>query len=401
MLERLSIAPDRLEKYLDDLVARDHVNEAVIVSTCNRTEVVVTAEKFHGAFDELRDFLCDLTFLPPEQLSDHLFVAHDADAVRHLFSVTAGLDSVVVGEHEILGQVRRAWEAAAAHGCVGPELNLLFRHAVEVGKRVRTETSISRSVTSVSHAAAIMAADALGTLTGRSVAVVGAGSMARGVVDFVAEDAARVVIVNRTAERARALAGDDHEFAPLESLTAELAHADVVLSATSAQEWVLTVDQVAEVMNSRAGRPLLVVDIAMPRDVEPAVAMLDGVTLLDMDALGAFVSKGRRSRDAAAPAARRIVEIEVERYLDAAQARRAAPLVAELHARAADLVSSELARRSSLLDAMDDHDAAVVAEIARAVAAKLVHTPTTVLKAEAGTPRGDRLAISARELFDL
>ncbi|MDQ3145666.1 MAG: glutamyl-tRNA reductase, partial [Actinomycetota bacterium] len=180
LLEQLTVSSDHLAKSLHDLTSREHVTEAVVLSTCNRVEVYVQAERFHGAVADVRNFLAESAFLPPEAFSDHLYTYHDAGAAAHLFTVAAGLDSVILGESEILGQVRTAWERAAAEDATGPVLNALFRHAVEVGKRVRTETRIARSITSVSQAAVRLAGDRLGSLEGRRVLVLGAGDIGTG-----------------------------------------------------------------------------------------------------------------------------------------------------------------------------------------------------------------------------
>ena len=203
LLERTTIAADRLPKVLADLVARPHLSEAVVLSTCNRTEVYVLAEKFHGAYGDVRDTLAESAFLAPEELVDHLYVHYDADAVRHLFSVSAGLDSAVLGESEILGQVRTAWELAQREHTVGATLNLLVRHAVETGKRARTETTISHHTTSISQAAVAMAVAELGSLDGRRVVVLGAGDMGEGMAaSLLAAGAGEVVVANRTWDRA-------------------------------------------------------------------------------------------------------------------------------------------------------------------------------------------------------
>ena len=180
LFERMTVPSARLPKALADLTSRENVTETVVLSTCNRIEVYAFAERFHGAYQDIRVSLAELSHVAPEEFSDHLTGLYDADAARHLFAVASGLDSAVLGEHEILGQVRSAWEVAAKEEAVGPVLNPLFRHALEVGKRVRTETAISRNITSVSQAAVAMAEERLGGLEGRRVLVVGAGEMGEG-----------------------------------------------------------------------------------------------------------------------------------------------------------------------------------------------------------------------------
>ncbi len=406
LLELMTVDAERMAKSLDDLVSRDHISEAVIVSTCNRTEIFVAAERFHGAYQDVRDFLSDLTFLPPDEFVDHLSVSHGAEAVAHLFRIGAGLDSVVIGEHEILGQIRDAWDVSRSAGASGPTLNLAFRTAIEVGKRARSETSISRHVTSVSHAAVIMAAEQLGTLDSAAALVVGAGSMARGVVDFLIQrGVSDLAVLNRTASRANELVAahgtESIRGALLSSLIDELVETDVAFCATSAQSTLLGVEQMTDVMARRGGRPLLVIDIAMPRNVEHAVASIDGVTLLDMDALREFSERGMSERRREIPAVEAIVEQELERYETASSAREVAPLIIELRDRAQQVVELELAKHAALLDAMEPSQRDAVEAVVRSAVAKLLHSPTVQLKDAAGTLRGERLAGTLRELFDL
>jgi glutamyl-tRNA reductase len=400
-LEQLAMSGERLEKHLDGLVARDDISEAVIVSTCNRTEIFVAAERFHGAFGELRNFISDLTFLPPESFLDFLDVSHDADAVRHLFAITAGVDSVVLGEHEILGQVRSAWDLSRERGTSGSTLNLLFRHAVETGKRVRTETSIGRQITSVSHASVILAADARPTIANDRVTVVGAGSMAKGVVNFLSQagnDSVRVL--NRSAEPAIAIVGSEGRAGGLDELIDTVATNDVVFFATAAEHHLLEADSVREVMAART-TPLLIVDIALPRDVDPAIGEIEGVTLVNMDVLEAFVDRGRAERSLELPAANVIIDTELYRYLGASSAREVAPLIASLRSKVDDIAGAELDRRRSELDDLTDAQREAVEAVIRGTLSKVLHQPTVELRSSAGSSRGDRLASSLRDLFGL
>ena len=236
LLERVAVAPTDLPKAIAGLVARINVREAVVLSTCNRTEVYAVAERFHGAYADIRDFFCELGGLHPDELHPHLYSQHDDAAVAHLFEVAAGLDSAVLGETEILGQVRGAWETAQAEGGAKATLNLLFRHALETGKRARTETAISRSTASVSSAAVDMANERLGAIAGKSVLVVGAGEMGEGVaVALVGAGATNITVTNRTHERALVLAARvGGAVKPYGELPAALAVADVLLTCSRA-----------------------------------------------------------------------------------------------------------------------------------------------------------------------
>lgn len=403
LLERTTIDAERLPKVLADLVARPHLSEAVVLSTCNRTEIYVLAEKFHGAYGDVRDTLAEVAFLAPEEFIDHLYVHYDADAVRHLFSVAAGLDSAVLGESEILGQVKSAWDLAQREGTAGASTNLLFRHAVETGKRARTETTISHHTTSISQAAVAMAVDELGHLDGRRVVVLGAGEMGEGMAtSLLGAGAGEVVVANRTWDRAVDVA-DRVGGRPvrLSDLDAVIADADVLLTSTGASSLMVEHADLEAAMAARPDRPLLIVDIAVPRDVDPAAADIDGVTLLDMTDLRRFAEIGLRGRQGEVAAVRRIVEEELARFVDTRSAREAAPLISELRSRGEEIRRVELERYRSRLEHLDERDRETVEALTRGVLAKLLHEPTIRLKDAAGTPRGDRLADAMRDLFDL
>lgn len=400
LLERTTVTAEALPKALHDLVARPNINEVVVLSTCNRTEVYAVAERFHPAFADVRDFLCSLAHLAPEDLQSHLYSQHDVAAVAHLFSVAAGLESAVLGEHEILGQVRSAWSVAQQEGTARSTLNQLFRHALETGKRARTETSIARSTASVSYAAVEMATERFGSLAGAKVLVVGAGEMGEGIVAALSRTGlGEVVVVNRTYERAVELAERVGGRArPFSALGDALADADVLLTSTGSGSVVVEADVVER---ATAGRPLLVVDVAVPRDVDAAVALLPGVTLLDLDDLRDWAARGVAERAAEAAKVGHIVAEEVGRYGEEIAARQAAPLVAQLHEHADGIRQAELERFGGKLAGLDERQRATVEALTRAIVAKLVHEPTASLKRDAGTPRGERNAEAVRDLFDL
>jgi glutamyl-tRNA reductase len=398
LLERFAIPADALAKSLHDLCGRSSVSEAVVLSTCNRTEVYALVERFHPAVADIRDFLCDLAHVAPEEIADHVYSEHDTEAVRHLFAVSAGLESAVLGESEILGQVRTAWERAVTEGASRSSLNLLFRHALEVGKRARTETAIGRSTASVSHAAVAMARDRLGSLDGRTVLVIGAGEVGEGiVVALAAAGASEVFVANRTIGKAEVLAERVNGVAiGLDAVPAALAHADVVLTSTGAGV-LLTDDDVPH----RAGRPLLVIDVAVPRDVAPSVGQLPDVTLLDLDDLREFASRGLAARAGEVNAVSAIVTHEVDRFQSVAVGRQVAPLLSQLRARAEEIRLAELERYASKLAGLDERQREAVEALTHGLLAKLLHEPSVRLKAEAGTPQAERNAAALRDLFDL
>jgi len=403
VLERVTITGDQVVKALHDVCSRSNVSEAVVLSTCNRTEIYAVAERFHGAFGDIRDVLCSIGGLSPEELHPHLYSQHDDAAITHLFEVAAGLDSAVLGESEILGQVRNAWELARTEGGAKTSLNLLFRHAIEVGKRARTETSIGRGTASVSHAAVEMAQDRLGTLDGLRVLVVGAGEMAEGTaVALRGAGVGEIAVTNRTTDRAVSLAarvaGRVHPFA---DLALAIAEADLVVSCTGAGSVVIDTDTVEHGLAHRGGRPLLVVDIAVPRDVDDAVGHLAGVTLLNLDDLRNWAERGLQLRAGEADRVRAIVGEEVERHMLDSVARQAAPLVAALRAKAESIRTAELDRFQGRLSDLSPAQREVVEALTMGIVNKLLHEPSVRLRDDAGSPRGERYASAVRELFDL
>jgi len=400
VFERLSLDVVSRAKLRAHLVSSSDVGEAVVVSTCNRLEVYVMAERFHGAYAEIRNGISLIGQVAPEDFSDQLYAHYDLEAAEHLFGVSTGLDSAVVGEHEILGQVRSSWEEGLADETSGAGLNLLFRHALETGKRVRTETGIARGIASISQAAVAMATEHLGALRDKRVVILGAGEMGEGMALSLADAGpAEILVVNRTPERADALAARVGGRAlPLEELGRALIDTDVLLTSTGANSLLVDHASIEPTVEARGGRDLLIVDIAVPRDVDSAVGSLAGVTLLDMDDLRAFAERGLASRRDEIGAARIIVEAELERFAGELSAREVAPLVAALRMGADATRSAELERYRTRLDAQQLN---AVDALTKAIVAKLLHQPTVELKRAAGTARGARLAESMRELFDL
>lgn len=402
LLERVAITQDSLPKAITSLAQRDNIRETVVLSTCNRTEVYAVAERFHGAYADIRDFFCELGGLAPDELHPHLYSQHDQGAITHLFDVAAGLDSAVLGESEILGQVRNAWQLAQAEGASKTTLNLLFRHAIETGKRARTETAIGRSTASVSHAAVEMATERLGSLSGRRVVVVGAGEMGEGVaVALSAAGAADIAVANRTEARAAQLVDRvGGRMLSMSDLGTAIGDADVLLTSTGSGSVLIDRDCVAQARQG-VSTPLLVVDIAVPRDVDAAVATLDGVTLLDLDDLRDWAALGIEKRSAEAESVREIVAEEVERFALEVTARQAAPLVADLHRFAESIRINELERFAARLSSLEPAQRAAVEAVTKGIVAKLLHSPSVRLKDDVGTPSGERNAAAMRDLFDL
>ena len=398
LLERMTVPAAGLDKALVELSSSDHLSEVVLVSTCNRTEVYAVCEGFHPAVDDIQRFFSSLSGLPVDRFADSLTTHIDDDAAHHLFRVSAGLESAVVGESEILGQVRDALTRAAP----GPRLDALFRHALEVGKRARTETAIARGTASVSHAAVQLAEAQLGSLVGRSVLVLGTGEIGVSMTTALQHaGVGEVLVANRTRQKAASLAARINATAvALHELPTALARVDVLLTATSSADIVLGVDDLAEVMGLRTS-PLLVVDAAMPRDVDPAAASLDGLTLLDLDAIRTFVEAGLSSRRAEIASVEALVRDELDRFAAGASARQVAPVVTALRSQLEAIRAAELARYDGRLAGLSDEQREAVSALTRQLIAKIAHEPTVRLKEAAGTLRGQRMADALRTLFDL
>jgi glutamyl-tRNA reductase len=408
VFEQIAVSERDLPKALQALCNSEHISEAVVLSTCLRTEVYAVVERFHDGLADIESFFrsCSSSMgADGPELSELLSCWIDEAAVSHLFEVAAGIDSPVLGEGEVLRQVRTAAELARHEQAAGRVLLPLFRHAVEAGKRVRTETAISKGTTSIAHAAVGLAAGQVeGGLGGLSVLVVGAGEMGAGFSKALALQPApaRVVVANRSTARAEAVATQSGAQAVgLSELDEELGRADVVLTSTAAPDLVLDAARVSRAMRSRPGRPLLVVDLAIPRDVDPAVAEIEGVSLLDVEDVRRFAEAQMSGRRGEIPAVRAVLTDELERYRVSSTARSVAPVVTALRNRADSIRRAELEHQRARLDALGPEAREIVEVVTQRTVAKLLHEPTVRLKDAAGSPRGERLAEALRSLFDL
>ena len=408
LLECLAFSDEELPKALAGLGDSPHLSETVIVSTCMRTEVYAVAARFHDGVAEIRRFLGDrlaASTTAAASLDEALVTEHGESAVRHLFAVASGIDSPVLGEGEVLRQVRAAHERAREEQASGPVLDDLFRHAVEVGKRARSETGIARGTTSLAHVAVALATEHCnGSLAGRRVVVVGAGEMGEGIIAALGAegDLGDLVVVSRSRDKAdsvaRAIAGRGAEFA---ELRLALADADVLFSATTAPEVLLGPEDLRLARATRPRRPLLIVDAAVPRDVNPAVASFPGVTLRDVDDLRSFAERSMATRRSEIARVEAIIDEELGRYCADARGRSAAPVVSALHERAETIRVAELARIAAVLSRLGADDRAAVEAATRRIVAKLVHEPTVQVKAAAGSAHGERLDEALRTLFGL
>ena len=406
ILEQAAVSGDTLAKMLRDVALTDPVAETFVVSTCNRVEVYADVDRFHAGVTAICELLARHCGVQARDLTTHLYVHYEDRAVAHLLGVACGLDSVVVGEGQILGQVRSALKLAEEQGTVGRVLGELGRLALRAGKRARAETGIDRAGQSLVSVAVELAAAALGaaaaqdrSLAGRDVLVVGAGAMSTLAATTAGKNgAASITVANRTRRHAERLAAKvGAAVVALGDLGPALAGADLVITCTGADGYVITPDLLAG--RPRRGR-MVVLDLAMPRDVDPAVARLPGVTVIGMDQLS------EHGTDAGADdvaAVRAICEAELAAYQSAVDAARVAPTVVALRAKAATVVDAELARLAGRLSA-DGLSARALEEIAqtmRRVVDKLLHAPTVRVKELAGSPGGEDYAAALRVLFDL
>jgi|SoiMethySBSTD1v2_1073268.scaffolds.fasta_scaffold148008_2 glutamyl-tRNA reductase len=403
VLEQLALDDDGAQKLIADLVASEHVSEAVVVSTCNRVEAYVGVDRFHGSVEDVSRLLAERAGADTSAVVPHLFVHYDEAAVAHLFSVAAGLDSMVVGEGQILGQVRGALRLAQDVGSVGPTLNVLFQQALRVGKRGHAETDIDRTGPSVVAAALDHVEATIGSIEGRRALVVGAGAMASLAAAGLHErGGSDVLVVNRTQERAEVLAADiGGQAAALYSLPSLLAEVDVVVSCTGATGVVIDAGAVAAATRDRgADRPYAIVDLAMPHDVEPSAADLPGVVLVGLDTLVRTLADTPIAADA--EQVREIVAGEVAAFLASRSAARVTPTVVALRTMATEIVAAELDRLDRRLP--DDVDPDVREELrqtVRRVADKLLHAPTVRIKELAERPGAVSYADALADLFSL
>lgn len=411
LLERVAVTESDLPKALGRLRDKSNQSEAVILSTCLRTEIYAVVERFHDGVAELQEFLASISDSPVDALAEHLSVRFDDDVTSHLFTVASGLDSAVLGESEVLGQVRRAWEKAQSERVSGPVLGALFRHAVETGKRVRSETAIARGITSLSHGAVALATDRRpGGLAGARVLVVGAGEMGEGVTQaLVGRGVASLIVANRTPDRIESVVAGLPDgtstrlrAATLDDLPELLASSDVVFTSVGTTHPIIDRPMLERALAGRGPDPsLLVIDLGVPRNVEPFASGLDGLVLLDMEVLRSAVADALSGRQEEVADADRIVTDEVERYRVASRARDAAPMVSSLRARVEEARRAEFDRQRSKRSELSDAQWEQVDSVTRAMMAKLLHQPTVALKEAAGTPRGERLVEALRTLFDL
>lgn len=461
LLERVGVPEVRLEKALAGLRGLEHVQEAVVVSTCNRVEVYAFAAKFHGAYENVREFLAEFSYTPLGEFSPQLYSLFGADAVAHLFRVVSGLDSAVLGETEIQGQVKRAWESAQREAVAGPELNRLFRHALQTGKRVRSNTSVgTEKISSVCEAAVGLLQQELGDLSGRRALMLGTGEVGQtGARLLSGMGLEEVCVASRTWQRASHLAAEvGGRAVHLDELSEELLEMDFLISATGAPSLMLERNDLATVMKRRRGgrggsrglegdsvderqggeglagegqvgerlaggelgvaegvptgeglaKPhrLVVLDLAVPRDVDPTAAGVDGVTLFDITDVQAFVAEASAVAETEASLeemhrAQAIINEEVENHLAADSAEAMGPLIVDFRRSICDISQSEFDRFESQLASLSGEQRESVEALVHSIVNKVLHTPTARIKESADSSESEVLGEALRDLFDL
>ena len=400
VLERLALDPSGVDKLVHAVAGCEHVLEATVLATCNRIEIYAEVDRFHGSVEAVSRMLCELAGERPEDIVPHLYVHYDDGAVGHLFHVVSGLDSMVVGEGQILGQTREALRIGQESGTLGPALNTLFQQALRVGKRVRAETDIDRAAPSLVSVSLDRASDHIGSVAGRRVVVVGAGSMAGlAVATAIRRGAAEVVVASRTRANAERLARQyDARVVALEDVGLEISTADILVSCTGATGVVLPLSLMAEARTSPTG-PLAVIDLALPHDVDPAVTALPDVELIGLARLAEELHGGEIAEDVAA--VRRVVTEEVTSFLAARRSSAVTPTVVALRTMATGVVDAEMARLGARLPDLDPDARSEVEHAVRRVADKLLHQPTVRVKELANETGAVSYATALAELFSL
>jgi glutamyl-tRNA reductase len=403
--EKATMADPAARQVLRDLLAAPGVAEAVALSTCNRTEVYVATPSPVEAEDALARAMLARTRISANELACAQYVLRDERAAAQLFRVASSLDSMVIGESEIQGQVRAAWERAGEEGTAGPMLNRLFRQALEVGKKVRTSTRIGHGAASVSTVAVDLAEQVLDDLPGGRVLVIGAGQMAESTTQALVSHGVRdVVVANRTVGTARELAGRfGGRGIGFDRLDRELRDADIIISSTDAPHPILCTEQFNPVMTARAGRPMVVIDISVPRDIDPAVAEIDGVALFDIDDLERVVEMNLNGRRLEAERGEDLVMDAVESFTAWTRGMAAAPAIMTMRAQAEQLRRAELARLDGQWEGLSDADRARLDHLTRSLINKLLHAPTVWMReaAESGDEDALRSIATMNDLLGL
>src|SRR5499433_3439577 len=397
--ERLAFNSDVLRSALTALMNRQNVREAIILSTCNRVEVMAESPD-----DRLiREFLCEFHQIPPDSVSEHIYSFKNADAIRHVFRVAASLDSMMVGEPQILGQVKEAYRIAADPGNVGIHLNALMNRAFAVAKKVRSETGISQSAVSVSFAAVELARKIFGDLTGKTVMIIGASKMGELAAKHLRRNGvSSVLVTNRTFERAVELAQVFEGAAvPFEHFIDHIDRADIVISSTGAPHFIISKTLAEQILHRRKNRPMFFIDIAVPRDVDPTVNEIDNAFLYDIDDLQQVIDANVKERMKEASRAEEIIDSEVQAFCLKIQSREVVPTIVQLRDNVEKIRRDEIERNRRYLKDLSPEQQAAVDHITKSFANKILHTPIEELKRMAHDPDGPHYVDILRRIFNI
>ena len=401
--ERLAFPSDKIRSALASLLEKTHAAEAMIISTCNRVEIVARGPDAKV----VRDFICEYHKIPADSIAEHLYTYQNAEAIRHLFRVTSSLDSMMLGEPQILGQVKEAWRLAAEAGTIGSALSPLLDRAFAVAKRVRSETGISQSAVSISFAAVELARKIFGDLTGKTVMIIGASKMGELAAKHLRRNGvASVLVTNRTFERAVELAKIFEGAAiPFEHFSDHIVHADIVITSTGAPHFVITKPLAEQVIRNRRNKPVFFIDIAVPRDVDPAVNDLDNVFVYDIDDLQQVIDANMKERMKEASRAEEIVDREVRAFYTRMQSRDVAPTIVQLRDTVEKVRREEIERHRRLLRdlpaAQQEAALAALDQVTQSLMNKILHHPISQMKEMAGDPEGADFIETVRKIFNI
>ena len=401
--EKVAFMPTQMEKPLQAVIALPDITEAIIVSTCNRVEIYATTRDIAGGMARLKRFLADYHNLPLDTLEPHLYSHHGEAAIRHVFRVAASLESMVVGEPQILGQIKTAYGYAAEYKSSGIVLNRFLHKAFSVAKRVRTETKIASSAVSVSFAAVELAKKIFGDLSDKTVLLIGAGEMCElAAKHFLNSGVRGVMVTNRTFERAVKLAEEfEGKAIQFEDLFDQLHKADIILSSTGATHFIIKPKDVEDVIRRRKLKPMFFIDIAVPRDIDPKVNDVENVYLYDMDDLQGVVASNLQQRAEEAKKAEAIIEMEIGQFFKWLSSLNVTPTVVALRSRFEEIRQAELARTLATWKDLPPEGQKRVEALTGAIVNKLLHHPTSVLKRSEQGNRNDLYVDALRNLFDL
>ena len=402
--EQLSLSEDAIRSALARLACghlASSIAELVILSTCNRTELYAASS--HMALAELEAFLSDTCGVPANQFRAHSYQYEDLEVARHLFEVAAGLDSLVIGEPQILGQIVRALELSRGQNMAGPVLNRVFQSAIHAGKRARTETGISRNPASVSSLAASLAERVVHPIAEAQVVILGAGEMAELAVEALRKRGAnRILVVNRTLERAHTIADRwDAQITTFENLESALVSADILISSTGAPHTILSAEMVKHAMQARAQRPLVMIDIAVPRDIDPDAANIPHVKLFDIDNLNEKLEHSLSERMAEVPQVKSILDEEIKEFSEYMKSLEMIPIISDIRQQAESIRKEMLEKTLRRLPDLTEAERTRIEAMTQALVKQILHAPTNRLRAEASCPHAPEYAAVARTLFGL